>query len=132
MCPTGFICAFCDKYAPLWHVEHWLLVPVWFIVAGANATVFGWQVSQAVPVGMCVAGLAHALAAVYAPLWQLKHCPAVPVWSINAGLNATKFLWQVSHCNVGGIVGIWLVGLDSPVPPGLWQVEHKPAVGTLE
>jgi hypothetical protein len=43
------------------------------------------------------------------------------------GLNATKFLWQVSHCIV---VGIWDVGFDKPEPPGKWQVEHRFAVGT--
>lgn len=79
--------------------------------------------------GMCVAGLALALAAVYPPLWQVTHWPAVPVWSIVAGLNATKFLWQESHC---AVVGMWLVGLDNPAPPGVWQVEHTPAVGTVE
>jgi hypothetical protein len=35
---TGFICAFCERYEPLWHVEHLPFNPVWFIVTNVNET----------------------------------------------------------------------------------------------
>jgi hypothetical protein len=75
------------------------------MIAGANAMVFIWHVSHAAPVGMCVAGLASALTAVYDPLWQATHFPAVPVWFMVAGANVVV-LWQESHCRASGM---WVV-----------------------
>jgi hypothetical protein len=51
-------------------------MPVWFIKAPTKDVVFLWQVSQAMLVGMCVAGLPKAAV----PLWQVAQLPgATPV-----------------------------------------------------
>ena len=89
---------------PLWQVEHLptAVASCWYD-APVQLMVELWQVSHCAAVVPCVAGLASALANTYAPLWQLAQLPAdtgpvVPVWLIEAGAKAVKFLWQVSHC----------------------------------
>jgi len=88
-----------------------------------QTVVLVWQVSHWRVSGMWVVPWRSAPANTYEPLWQVEHSPTVPVWFMNAGLNATKLVWHVSHCCV---VGTWLVGFERPVPPGVWQVEQLP------
>ena len=100
-------------WVPLWQVAHVPgTTPVCAKFVGFHAVVV-WQVSHDCAVGMCVAGLASALANTYVPPWQVAQLPAAtgPVvsrWLIVAGANAVNTLWHVSHC---AVVGMWFVGL---------------------
>ena len=128
MCVAGLVWAFWERKPPLWQVMHLPAIPAWFMVAGDQLmNPLAWHVSHCAAVGMCVAGLARALAKVWAPLWQEVHWPAVPTWSILDGLKAVVLAWQVSHW---APVGMWLVGLPRALLP-LWQFEHRPAAGGL-
>jgi len=97
------------------------------MIAGTNAMVFRWHVSHAVPVGICVAGFASAFTAVYVPLWQATHFPAVPVWFIVAGAN-TVVLWQESHCRASGMWVVFCFFAPEKTYEPLWQVEHCPGI----
>jgi hypothetical protein len=60
---TGLVWAFWERKTPLWQVEHFPVIPAWFIVAGDQLTKpLTWQESHCAVVGMCTLGFACALA----------------------------------------------------------------------
>jgi len=83
------------KPAPpiLWHEAQLLTMPVWLKPAPKNEVVEEWQVSHPALVSTCVAGLNNGVTpAKDAPLWQLAHPFATPVWFIVAPVKLTVFL----------------------------------------
>ena len=90
----------------------------------AQVVVDEWQplLSHCALVDTCVADLACAFWETYVPLWQLEHCPPVPVWLICGARKLVVLTWQVSHC---AVVGMWLALLPWAGAPA-WQVLQAP------